>query len=257
MFAGSRFTIAGLMTLAVFFLSNKKIITPPRKELGELALLGFVITYMNYLFFHVGLANTTGVKGAIWGGLSTFSTILFSHFFMKDDKMTIRKIVGCILGFSSIIVLNLGESMEDFAIMGEGFLLLNAICFGFGSLISKKISYQKDPIYVSGYQLLIGGLGLLFTGILGGGKFSQIGTREILLILYMSFVSAGGFFCWTSLLKYNPSSRVAIYHFLTPLFGAVFSAMVLGDELMNLRNLSALILVCLGIAVVNRAKEEK
>ena len=257
LFAGCRFTLAGIMTLALSFLSKRRIALPTGKEFRSFLLLGFVMTYLAYLFFHVGLANTSGVQGAIWGSLSTFSTILFSHFLTRDDPLTLTRTLGCVLGFLGILLLNGGGGPSGFSLSGEGCLLLNAVCFGLGSVISKRVSYQKDAVFVSGYQLLLGGAGLLVTGLLGGGRFPHVDGSGILLILYLAFVSAGGFALWTSLLKYNPSSRVVIYHFLTPLFGAVFSAMALGEDLFNLRSLGALALVCLGVSVAERERQVK
>lgn len=257
LFAGCRFTVAGLMTLALSFSLQKRVTIPSKAEFGDFLLLGFVMTYLCYLFFHIGLANTTGVKSAIWGSMSTFSTVLFSHFFTKNDRLSMRKTAGCILGFLGIVLLNLGGDFSGFSALGEGCLLLNAICFGAGSILSKKVSFKKDAVYVSGYQLLFGGVGLLLTGILGGGHFNTISLRGVLLIAYLAFVSAGGFGLWTTLLKWNPSSRVAIFHFLTPLFGAVFSSLVLGEKLFSAQNLSALVLVCMGVAIANREKGEQ
>lgn len=251
LFAGFRFTLAGVMTLGLIFFTRKKVLLPTRQEAKDFALLGFVLTYLCYFFFHVGLANTTGVKGAILGGLSTFATILCSHFLTLDDKLNFRKCIGCVTGFLGIVIMNLGGDLSGFSFLGEGCMLANALCFGLGSVLSKKIANSRDSSYISGYQLLFGGIGLLLTGALGGGHFRNFGPMAMALILYMAFVSAGGFALWTGLLKRNPSSRVAIYHFLTPVFGAVFSAVLLGEDLFHFSSLGALILVCLGIAVVN------
>ena len=54
------------------------------------------------------------------------------------------------------------------------------------------------------------------------------------------------------LLKYNPVSRVAVYGFMNPVFGVIFSALLLGEgEGLGLKALGALLLVCMGIFVVN------
>lgn len=255
--AGCRFTAAGLMTMALAFSGGRGMRRLSKRELGEFAVLGFVMTYLTYLFFHVGLANTSGVKGAIWGGLSSVWTILFSHLLTGNDRITGNKLTGCIVGFLGILLLNLGGDLSEFSLLGDGCLLLNTICFGLGSTMSKRVSQGKDPLSVSGWQLLLGGGGLLLTGLLGGGRFEKLGLREAGLIAYLAFASAGGFALWTTLLKYNPSSRIAIYNFLVPLFGALFSALILGEELFNLHNLAALVFVCTGIAVANRGNPEK
>jgi drug/metabolite transporter (DMT)-like permease len=56
------------------------------------------------------------------------------------------------------------------------------------------------------------------------------------------------------LLKVNPVSRIAVFGFMTPIFGVLFSAAMLGEveQAFNLQTISSLVLVCAGIFVVNK-----
>ncbi len=72
LFAGLRFTLAGLMTLAVSVVLQKRLVIPQRRHWGGIAQLGLVQTTGQYIFFYLGLANTTGVKGSILYALATF-----------------------------------------------------------------------------------------------------------------------------------------------------------------------------------------
>ena len=81
----------------------------------------------------------------------------------------------------------------------------------------------------------------------GGGLF---------LLIYLALVSAVAYTLWAALLKHNPVSRVTVFGFLTPVFGVLFSALFLQESgSLDLRALAALVLVCAGIYVVNRAPE--
>ncbi|MNP60016.1 EamA-like transporter family protein [compost metagenome] len=55
------------------------------------------------------------------------------------------------------------------------------------------------------------------------------------------------------LLKYNKVGKVSVYNFLIPVFGALLSAVFLGESIMELKNLVALLFVSIGIYFVNRA----
>ena len=73
-----------------------------------------------------------------------------------------------------------------------------------------------------------------------------------LLLGYLALLSSVAFAGWTVLLKHNPAAKISIYNSLIPVFGTVFSGLFLHEQIFNLKNLSALVLVCLGIYVVNR-----
>ena len=254
LFAGVRFTRAGLMTLAVSGILQKKLVIPQRQHWRGIALLGLVQTTGQYIFFYLGLSNTTGVKGSILYALATFFVVIFAHFLFPDDKMNLQKILGCCIGFVGVLLITFdGTGLGGgFAFTGEGFIMLSTLSSALGALISRGVAQGQDPVVVTGYQLTGGGLILIFIGLIGHGHFDSITAPGILLLLYMAFLSAAAFTVWTMLLKYNPASKIAVYNFLIPIFGTTFSVMFLNESIFNPRSLLALILACAGIYIVNK-----
>ena len=254
LFAGLRFTLAGLMTLAVSVILQKKLVIPQRQHWRGIALLGLVQTTGQYIFFYLGLSNTTGVKGSILYALATFFVVIFAHFLFPDDKMNLQKILGCCIGFVGVLLITFdGTGLGGgFAFTGEGFIMLSTLSSALGPLISRGVAQGQDPVVVTGYQLTGGGLILIFIGLIGHGHFDSITAPGILLLLYMAFLSAAAFTVWTMLLKYNPASKIAVYNFLIPIFGTTFSVMFLNESIFNPRSLLALILACAGIYIVNK-----
>lgn len=254
LFAGLRFTLAGLMTLAVSVILQKKLVIPQRQHWRGIALLGLVQTTGQYIFFYLGLSNTTGVKGSILYALATFFVVIFAHFLFPDDKMNLQKILGCCIGFVGVLLITFdGTGLGGgFTFTGEGFIMLSTLSSALGALISRSVAQGQDPVVVTGYQLTGGGLILIFIGLIGHGHFDSVTAPGILLLLYMAFLSAAAFTVWTMLLKYNPASKIAVYNFLIPIFGTTYSVMFLNESIFNLRSLLALILACAGIYIVNK-----
>ena len=254
LFAGLRFTLAGLMTLAVSVILQKKLVIPQRQHWRGIALLGLAQTTGQYIFFYLGLSNTTGVKGSILYALATFFVVIFAHFLFPDDKMNLQKILGCCIGFVGVLLITFdGTGLGGgFTFTGEGFIMLSTLSSALGALISRSVAQGQDPVVVTGYQLTGGGLILIFIGLIGHGHFDSVTAPGILLLLYMAFLSAAAFTVWTMLLKYNPASKIAVYNFLIPIFGTTFSVMFLNESIFNLRSLLALILACAGIYIVNK-----
>ena len=254
LFAGLRFTLAGLMTLAVSIMLQKKLVVPEHRHWSGIALLGIVQTTCQYIFFYLGLANTSGVTGSILYALATFFVVIFAHFMFPDDRMTLQKMIGCCIGFAGVFLITFdGSGMGGgFVFTGEGFIMLSTLSSALGSIISRSVTQGQDPVVVTGYQLTGGGLLLILIGLCGHGQFDDVTGRGLLLLLYMAFLSAAAFTVWTMLLKYNPASRIAIYNFLIPIFGTTFSVMFLGESIFNARSLLALVLACAGIYIVNK-----
>lgn len=73
----------------------------------------------------------------------------------------------------------------------------------------------------------------------------------------MALLSSVAFAVWSELLKYNKVGTIAMFNFLIPVFGTLLSAIILGENIFDIKILIALILVCTGIFLVYRVKGEK
>ena len=174
-FAGYRFALAGLIVLAVQIMSRKNIFILKGRLIGQVTLLGFCQTTLQYIFFYVGLSYTTGIRSSIINGTGAFFSILLAHFIYKNDRLNLNKILGCIVGFIGVIIVNLnGESLfgSSFSIQGEGFVMLAAFILSAASIYGKKITKDQDASTITGYQLFIGGVVLLILGYAFGGSLS-------------------------------------------------------------------------------------
>lgn len=256
-FAGYRFALAGIIVLLVQVISNKKIFVLNRKQIGQVTLFGIFQTTLQYIFFYVGLSYTTGIRSSIINGTGAFFSILLAHFIYKNDRLNANKVVGCIVGFIGIIIVNLnGQDFfaTSFSIKGEGFVMLAAFILSASSIYGKNITQNQDASIVTGYQLLIGGLVLLILGYLSGGKLVGFTLKSTSLLIYMALLSSVAFAVWTQLLKYNKVGIISVFNFLVPIFGSLLSAVFLGENIFDIRIFISLIFVCFGIYLVYKTK---
>lgn len=255
LFAGYRFTMAGLLTLTISSIQRKKFAVPCRELWGHVLLLGFIQTTVQYVLFYIGLSNTTGVKGAVITASNSLFSILLAHFLVKE-RMTLRKTAGCVLGFAGVVLINFtaGGLTGGFSFNGEGFLMISCFAYALAAVFIKTFICRDHAFTVTAWQLLSGGMILIILGMLMGGAVHGFTFRNTLLLLYMAVISSTAFSLWTLLLQYNPVGKVSIYGFANPVFGVILSAVILGENAFTLKNLAALFLVSLGIIVVNRQK---
>jgi drug/metabolite transporter (DMT)-like permease len=256
-FAGYRFALAGIIVLLVQIISKKNIFVLNKKEIVQVTLLGIFQTTLQYIFFYIGLAYTTGIRSSIINGTGAFFSILLAHFIYKNDRLNVNKIVGCIVGFIGVIIVNLnGQDFfaSSFSIQGEGFVMLAAFILSASSIYGKKITQNQDASIITGYQLFIGGLILLLLGYISGGCLSGFTLKSTSLLIYMALLSSVAFAVWTQLLKYNKVGIISIFNFLVPVFGSLLSAIFLGENIFDIKILISLIFVCLGIYMVYKIK---
>lgn len=257
LFAGWRFLAAGLILLVLAAVGRKPLI-PPRNQIAKVVGLGLVQTTLQYVFFYVGLAHATGVKSSIMNATGAFFGVILAHFLYADDRLNRRKVLGCLLGFAGVVVVNLGGSGRlggldfDFTLLGEGFVVIAAFVLAAASIWGKTISQKVDPMVMTGWQLGIGGLGLLAIGYGGGGALDGFDARSLGLMAYMAGLSAAAFAVWSLLLKHNPVGLLAVFNFLIPVFGVLLSALFLHEPVLAGKNAAALALVCGGIWLVTR-----
>nr|AWI66843.1 Permease of the drug/metabolite transporter (DMT) superfamily [Piromyces sp.] len=191
LFAGMRFTFAGLMIIVAYCIIKRELITPKLKEMPDILTLGFVGITLQYIIFYFGLSNSTGVKCSIINSCNTFFTVILAHFLFKNDRITIRKAIGCVIGFVGVIIINVGldfifggkddgKKLEwSFTFQGEGAIMTSCFLSSVVSVLIKvitrkgslykfnrtneeddKIKEKKKPdiIMITGYQMFLGAL---------------------------------------------------------------------------------------------------
>lgn len=272
-FAGVRFALAGALVL-LFRLLNlgglrgagpAKTVAPSRgasrftpADFLLIASLGLAQTAVNYYFFYVGLSYTSGAKGSIMNSTTVFFSALLAHLVYRNDKLSPRKAAGVFLGFLGVVLVNYRRGIGlDFALRGEGFVMISALILSATAIYSKRITNRLEPVLVSGGQLLIGGLALTAAGLAMGAPFLSGGLSAWLVLGYLALLSSVSFTLWTALLKHNKVSSISVFNFIIPVAGTGLSALFLGESVWQLRYLLALPAVALGIFLVNGAESRR
>ena len=257
LFAGVRFTFAGILTIIIYSIARRKFLYPKRENVGKVALVGSVQTVIQYIFFYIGLAYTSGVKGTIISGSTAFFAILVSCLVFRQEKLTARKVVACLIGFSGIILVNLNGLEFEMNLLGDCFVLFAALSYAFSSSLMKIYSKYEDPVIISGYQFVMGGIFMIIIGLVFGGTIEISSLTAVGVMAYLSLLSAIAYALWGILLKHNPVSRVSIFSFMTPVMGVILSMLMLTESsnvsLLNL--ILTIILVSFGIILLNYKKQ--
>lgn len=254
LFAGYRFVFAGALLLLLAKASGKALTGLKPGQAKQLALLGLGQTAVQYTIFYIGLAHTTGIKGSIMNATQTFFSVLLAHYLYKNDKLSVNKSLGCIVGFAGVAIVNLkGLSDFSFSLMGDGFVVISAFMLSAGAIYGKRISENMDATIMTGYQLAFGGAVMVGLGYLCGGHIAIDSADAFWVLFFLVLISSVSFALWSQLMKYNKVGAVAPFNFLIPVAGTLLSGYFLNERILEWRYAIALVLVCLGIRLVNRS----
>lgn len=276
LFAGLRFMLAGCLTIVLFPLltARRRILWPNRHAFSNIVILAMLQTFLQYLFFYIGLSHTTASKASVLNSLHVFVAVLAACLLFHQERLGLNKIVACVLGFAGVVLVNInGGGGMQISLLGEGFMLFAAVSYAFSSVVLKRFAQTQDPVMLSGWQFLLGGVLLCLVGVCAGGRidfvshvvvpsvkgspldalvFALARWRGVWMLLYLALVSAVAYAVWGILLRENPVSRITVFGFLNPICGVVLSVLLRGEgDMLHWRNLIALCLVCAGIVLAN------
>lgn len=255
LFAGIRFAISGLIILAMARGMRRSFRPARRWDWGFILLFALINTTFHYACFYIGLSHSEGSRAAILNSLSIFLVVVLACVFFKSDRMTVRKMVGVLLGMAGILILNLnGDAVSaEWSWLGDGMIIVNAICSAVASLLTRSMARRVDIIVGTGYSLALGGFLLIIPGLAMGGTLPHVTLWGLTLLGMLVGISTIGFALYNQLITHNPIGKVAIYNSLLPIVGAVTSCLCLGEPF-QANYILAGGLVASGIYIVNAAK---
>ena len=260
-FAGYRFVLAACILIVLSLLIDRRAFAFTRPQIIFILKIGFIQTFLQYVFFYIGISLNNGVTCAIISGTLTFFQLLLAFLLYQDSEISFKKVIAALVGFSGVLFYLTMENDMDIKFGFNSTFMFAAMFFAaLGNVLYRKAPIlDLKPLPLTSSQMFLGGLGLMMVGGTRVG-FTPFDMSFGLLsnIFYLSLVSAMSFFIWNSIMTYNNASKVSVYLFLIPIFGVILSSMILGEPL-RWYIFPALSLVCISIVVTvkSRASMEK
>lgn len=249
LFAGLRFVICGVIMSAFLCAVKRRVVVPEKNSIFPIVWVALISIVIHYSLTYVALSVGQSSKAAILKQIGFLFLSCFAFLFRKEDKFTISKLLGGFLGFAGVIAVNMNGMTMEFS-MGDGLILVASLCSAWGSVISKNAYDRCDPVTVTAYSQLFGGILLCGFGIAFGGRL--VPTASGLVILsYMCFASIMAYILWNILVKYNDMSYLSVLKFMEPLFAVVVALFVFPEtESFRIEYIAAFLLMACAVAVI-------
>lgn len=254
LFAGIRFAMSGFILLAIALATKRNFRVSKPADWNYILLFALLNTTLHYSCFYIGLSHSDGARAAILNSLSVFLVVLLACLFFKSDRLTPKKMLGCAIGVVGILVLNVGQGGSgQFTFLGDGMIVLNALCSAFASLLTRGLSRRVDVFVGTGYSLFFGGILLIIASLFMQGTLPYITIYGLVILVLLIGISALGFALYNKLISCNPVGKVAIFNSLIPVVGTLTSCLCLGEPF-YWKYLAACLLAMAGIYIINSGK---
>lgn len=254
LFAGIRFAMSGFILLAIALATKRNFRVSKPADWNYILLFALLNTTLHYSCFYIGLSHSDGARAAILNSLSVFLVVLLACLFFKSDRLTPKKMLGCAIGVVGILVLNVGQGGSgQFTFLGDGMIVLNALCSAFASLLTRGLSRRVDVFVGTGYSLFFGGILLIIVSLFMQGTLPYITIYGLVILVLLIGISALGFALYNKLISCNPVGKVAIFNSLIPVVGTLTSCLCLGEPF-YWKYLAACLLAMVGIYIINSGR---
>ena len=252
MFASMRFILSGIVVCAFSFFRKEKLAAPKAKSILNILVIGLVSIVLHYAFTYIGLSVTDGSKTALIKQIGSLIYVCVAFLFFKEEKFSVLKIIGAIIGFLGIIAINYSGEGVSFT-LGDMLIILASICTVVSSVLVKKTAGGSSAFWITGISQLSGGIILFVAALIMGGNFLGFNLQSTLVFAYICFASIVAYTLWYYILKTSDLSNMFIIKFAEPLFACVFGAVLLGENIFKIQYLLAFVLISAGIILGNKS----
>ncbi len=228
-----------------------------RSNLITVIYVTFFQTILLYTLFYTGIRLLPASVAAMIIGSQPLMIAIMAHYWMEDDKLTVKKTSAIMLGVIGVVLVSL--SRGPFTVGGGaemlGILLLLAsnTCAGIGNMMVAQTKSTMPFLELNCVQLFLGGLIMLFISLPVEGLTWQ--PKELpyyYSLAWLSFLSAAALSIWFHLLQSKVAvSDLNIWKFLIPVSGACLSWILLDTESPDFYSVSGMILIVLALLILN------
>jgi drug/metabolite transporter (DMT)-like permease len=196
------------------------------------------------------LRHLSAGMGAIVASTNPLILALLAPWLLREP-LTPRKLAGLLLGFCGVLLAMHTRARSQEARPQDVLLAAGGVlAFVFSNILYKRMRARPHPLVLNAAQLSFAGLVLLPVALLLEGPPRIDWTPPVLYSLAF-LLSIGASMLWFWILQHGEASRVSAYFFLTPVFGLLLGALILGEPLAPLDGV-ALAVIASGLWLVAR-----
>jgi drug/metabolite transporter (DMT)-like permease len=250
-----RVTVAALALWGFARVTGRKIPTTPQVW-GALLILGVLNNAIPFSLIVQGQTQITSGLASILNATTPLFTIIVAGFFLTDERFSILRVLGVIVGFSGVILMVGPEALGD---LGADFwaqlcALGAALSYGFASVFGRRFRELKvDPVMVATGQVTMSSLVLWPIALwidgpqdILGLSFNAAASMFGLAVLCTSFA----YIVYFLILERAGATNISLVTFLVPISAIILGVLVLGESIF-IKEIIGMTLIGLGLAIID------
>lgn len=220
-------------------------------------LLAGALFALEFLFISEGLQLTSAAHMSVFLYTAPVFTALGLHWLLPSERLRTLQWMGIFLAFVGITTAFVGglslSGMDRNMLIGDALGVLAGMAWGATTVVVRASRLSETPVTLTlFYQLMVGFVALLLIAV-SNGQVSHVTLTPVAVasVLFQALVvSFFSYLIWFWLLRRYLASNLAVFSFMTPLFGVTFGVLLLNEPL-SFNFVIGAVLVLLGITLVS------
>ena len=241
--------LIGSAVLVLYLAIRKTGIPLNRRALLLYLVVGFMGNTLPFILISWGEIHIDSSLAAIMMGIMPIATFVLAHYFIPDEPMTTRKVLGVCLGFGGLLTLVGWSALAGIGdnVLGQLAVLGGALCYGI-STVFVRTQPSFPGLQMAAGAVLAGTITSLPLAFLLEDPLSMTPTADSIqaLVLLGIFPTALAALIYFRVLRNLGATTFSQLNYVIPILGSLWGVLLLG-ELLQLRMLTALGLVLIGI----------
>jgi drug/metabolite transporter (DMT)-like permease len=219
-----------------------------------LLLLGLTNVAIPFFLISWGEQSIDSAVASVLDATVPLFTILMAHYFLHDDKMTLPKVLGLLIGFAGVVVLMSKDllSASTNSLLGQAAVILASVCYAISSVYVRKTTEDTPAIMRSAGPLVSASAVMWLATFLFEQpvQMPQLGITWIALLWLGIFGSGLAFVMAYYLIHEIGPTRTTMVTYLFPLGGVTLGVTFLNEEL-TWQLVTGAMLIIMSLAVAN------
>ena len=223
------------------------------KNWGMFALIGLTNIAIPFVLIAIGTAKINSYLAAMLMSTTPLSGSILAHFFIKDEKLSLLKSLGVLIGFSGIILL----FFDRIVINNDNYIyalitILGSTFYCIGGLLTLKLKDKKNENVTTSTTLWSVIFLLPFSLILETPWNSNPTLASTISLLYLGVIATG--LAWLIRFRILTSNGLVFQTqvaYLIPIFGIIFGYFLM-DEIITWKVLFSLVIILIGIYIFKK-----
>jgi drug/metabolite transporter (DMT)-like permease len=214
--------------------------------------------------FYTGINMIPAAVAAIIIGSQPLFIALVANFLMPGEGMTLSRTLVILLGIAGVALVSFGKDPQTLSgnIALTGILLMLGINLlsGFSNVLVARERGMIPPLVISSSSMVLGGAALfLFSLPFEGFHLELKPPMYYISLTWLSLLSSIAISIWIILLK-RPGTKVSdlnLWKFMIPLFGALFSWIILPAEKPQVITVAGMFIITFALVISGLLKQKK